>query len=149
MYKAEGEVSYPTEVESEWDADSDFDERYGPMKRLLSDADVEYVRDRGALEAAKALRSQHRRLFLNYVTELEKEIRDLQRVRRDQIARGVMEDFGPYHSDAVAFQYHLLRLRVAANMHAWRLHGAHAAALSALRSIGEMMARQAAPAHAT
>ena len=127
-----------------WEDDETFEARYAPMKRLLSEADVEYLRSSGAPEAAAALRAQHRAVFRGYVAQLSEEVAELQRIRRDQITRGEMDDIYSYYRDAVVFKYHLTRLSVAPYLHALQLPGAQELAQNAVSCLERLVETRAA-----
>lgn len=127
-----------------WDDDETFQARYAPMKRLLSEADVEYLRSSGDRKAAAALRSQHRAVFRGYVAQLSQEIGELQRIRRDQIARGEMDDVYSYYRDSAVFKYHLARLNFAPYLHALQLPGAHQIAQNAVSCLEQLVVSRTA-----
>lgn len=127
-----------------WDDDDTFEARYAPMKRLLSETDVEYLRSTGAHEAAAALRSQHRAIFRGYVAQLSEEIGELQRIRRDHIARGEVDDLYSYYRDSIMFKYHLTRLSVAPYLHALQLPGAHELAQTAMSCLEQLVVSRTA-----
>ena len=121
--------------------------RFGPMRRLLSGEDEDYLIRQGFRREAAQLRSHHRKLFFRFVKTLQKDFDSVHAARKRAMAADNW-DFEALLKERFAASYYLWVMRSAGVMHFAHLPQAAAIAQTYCDRL-QSFAGQPAPAQPT